>query len=154
MSLQRDIVKAGAKAEEIVALRLQAMGLLCVQKIETGWRIHRAQKPDGRGGLRSTIVGASPIRNVAGDLRAVVPKSGRSVLVEVKKRADTLAWNDLEVHQRANLTAHHQAGGISLVAWVPKWGVAIMRWPIVGLKPGSPLHWTTAQLLSVETIPN
>lgn len=146
--------QTGTKAEEIVALRLVSLGCVQVQRIETGWRIHRAQKADGKGGMRSVIVGASPIRNVAGDLRAIVPVSGRSVLCECKKRPDALGWHDFEDHQRASLTAHHQAGGISLIAWVASAGISVMRWPVVGFMPGHPLKWPTACLLNLESIPH
>ncbi len=144
-------VQIGAKAETLVAMRLQSLGFACICKIETGWNVVR--KVDERT-RQSRIVGAHPIRNVAGDLRAIVPVSGRSVLCEVKKRADdALSISCLELHQQTHLRNHHMAGGISLLAWVSKEGIAVMRWPIIGWVSGSPIYWPRACLLNLQAIP-
>ncbi len=150
---QRQRVQVASKAEEVVALRLRSIGFVCVAKIETGWHIIRKPVKDARGGMVSRIVGASPIRNVAGDLRAMVPGSGRSVLCEVKKRAESLSWSHFEDHQRYRLTEHANAGGISLIAWVSPWGAAVMRWPVSGFGHGEPLHWAGAQMRALNTLP-
>jgi hypothetical protein len=137
----------GASAEAIVRARLMSMGLRCVERIETGFRVKRVGKK---------IVGASPIAKVSGDFRAVVPFSGVSVLVEVKSRPGVLCWSALDEHQRAALDAHNNAGALSLLAWVSSHGVAIMQWPLPpsDFMHGHSLQWASAQRLSINTIIN
>lgn len=146
--------RTGASAEAVVRLRLLALGLRCVERIETGFRVKRAGKK---------IVGASPLAKVSGDFRAVVP-GGTSVLVEVKSRPDAivngerkpavLCWSDLDDHQRAALDAHNHAGGISLLAWVSSHGIAIMQWPLPpsDFRFGQSLAWQSAARLNINRI--
>jgi len=133
----------GKAAEAIVRNMLIAMGLRCVERIETGFKI-------GKGiGTRRI-----PVSKVSGDFRAVVPGSGVSVLVEVKRRPKCLRWSDLEEHQRRALSEHDAVGGISLLAWVSSEGVAIMQWPLPphALRIGLSLEWQQANRLHVNSL--
>jgi Holliday junction resolvase len=100
--------KRGDRAERIMLNTLRSMGLACVRRIETGWRVER---------VKGKIVGATPLAAVVGDIAAVIPPNGRSVLVEVKRREERLIWSDLEAHQHKALTEHCEAGGVSVIGW-------------------------------------
>lgn len=129
--------KSGEDAQDLVANRLTHAGLVMVEPVETGFRLQRKFDSATR---TSRIIGASPAARVAGDFRAVVPGTGRSVLVEVKWRQDgQLSLSDFEAHQGRALTTHGAAGGLSLVAWVTPAGVELLAWPIAGLVKGKPL---------------
>lgn len=124
----------GDHAEKVVAYHLHRIGLLAVVRLETGWRVQRA------GGK---IVGATPLAKVSGDFRAVV-SGGRSVLVEVKRRASVLRVSDFQPHSRAALAAHAEAGGLSLVAWVnDTHQVVVFCWGALALAKS--LAWDMAQ---------
>jgi hypothetical protein len=115
----------GNGGEFIVRARLIASGLRMVEQIHTGYR---------RIGDRWV-----PCGRVSGDWRAVAP-GGRSVLVEAKTRSgDRLTYADLKPHQRAALDAHHEAGGLSLLALCHPTGVVLMAWPVEGFRRGSSL---------------
>ncbi len=118
----------GDAAEWQVRRHLALAGYRCIERIETGWRVHR----DHRTGR---IVGATPLAKVSGDFRAVAP-DGRAVLVEVKQR-ERLIWSDLEDHQVKALNEHAKAGAIALLAWVrPEGGgLTVHPWPIPGFGP-------------------
>ena len=107
----------GAAVEAAVAEYLRYLGLLHVCPIETGMR-----KIGGKW---------MHCRNVAGDIRALLP-GGRSVLVEVKKRDDVLQWSDLRDVQVRNLDEHARAGGLSLIAWRHARGISVLRWRPIG----------------------
>lgn len=129
--------KRGDHVEILVERALCARGLAMVERVQTGFRLQR--QFDAATGT-SRIVGASPAARVAGDFRAVVRGSGRSVLVESKFRADgQLSLADFQPHQRAALDEHALHGGLSLVAWVTSAGVELLAWPIVDLVKGKPL---------------
>jgi hypothetical protein len=140
----------GKGAEAVVAGRLRALGLLCVERIETGFRLRRAP---GRPGQPSRIVGAAPMGRVMGDFKAVVP-GGRAVLVEVKWRPERLGWADLGDHQRAALDAYHAAGALALLAWVHEAGLAVMRWPlpVTVFRKGLTLTPQNAAILNLDYI--
>lgn len=124
----------GDHAEKVVAYHLHRIGLLAVVRLETGWRVQRA------GGK---IIGASPLAKVTGDFRAVVP-GGRSVLVEVKRRAGALRVSDFQPHSCQALAAHAEAGGLSLVAWVnDSHHVVVFCWGALALAKS--LAWDMAQ---------
>lgn len=129
--------KSGEDAQGLVKHRLMLAGLAMVERVETGFRLQRKFDTATR---TSRIIGASPAARVAGDFRAVVPTSGRSVLVEVKWRQDgQLSLADFEAHQATALSIHGRVGGLSLVAWVTPAGVELLAWPIVDLVKGKPL---------------
>lgn len=134
--------KSGANAEALVRQRLLALGLCCVERIETGFKLTR---------INGKIVGAYPAAKVSGDFRAVVKGTGVSVLVEVKSRPNILRWSDMEAHQIKALDDHNVAGGVSLLAWVSRYGLSVMRWPIptIHFKPRLSLQWETAQVWSL-----
>jgi hypothetical protein len=144
--------KAGEEAEELVADRMRALGMLCVERIKTGFRVRRAPAIPHCGG-RTKIVGASPTGRVMGDFRAVVP-GGRAVLVEVKRRPDRLRWSNLKNHQRAALDAYRQAGALALLAWVHARGLAVMRWPLPAclFRKGASLSPQDADALNIGAI--
>ena len=138
----------GEHGQEIAANALRMLGLVEVEVIETGWRVFRAREGD-----RSKIVRAVPCRKVSGDLRAVVPGSGRSVLCEVKVRDKRLAWGDLSEHQHAALQRHQDAGALALVAWVSPDGVFVMRRSnmlSLGWSKGRPLTVEDADGISIK----
>lgn len=107
----------GEWGQRCAQLALQRGGFEMVERIETGTR-------QIRGVRRFT-------QRASGDIRAV-GKDGRSVLVEVKVRADKLLRSDLEEHQRRSLQQHHDAGGQSLVAWVVDrtTDCLLLPWPV------------------------
>ncbi|MES2531956.1 MAG: hypothetical protein V4636_13040 [Pseudomonadota bacterium] len=131
----------GGDAQEIVGQRLRAGGLELVQRVETGWRVQR---------VRGRITGASPMGKVHCDWSAIVPGTGQSVRCEVKSRKDSqLSLSDFERWQLDALTAHTAFGGLTLIGHVHSRGVAVLRWPLVGLEKGRPLNayderWTAA----------
>jgi len=106
---------------------LFAIGLERIRPIHRSWKVKRA------GGK---ITAAFPDAKVDGDLSAVIPPYGRSVLVEVKSRERRLTYSDFEPHQIAAMTDHIKHGGVALVVWWNDDGLRIMRWPVTGLAPG------------------
>ena len=98
----------GEVGEMLTKRALDVAGALCIERVETPWRIRR--NAQGR------ICGATPVAMVAGDFRAVGP-GGRSILAETKLREGKLMWSDIEPHQRWSLTRHADAGGLSILAW-------------------------------------
>ena len=107
----------GEWGQRMAQAYMRQLGYQVVDRIETGTR--------QIGGVRRFTARAS------GDIRAVGTR-GRSVLVEVKVRAERLLRSDLEDHQRKALQAHHEAGGLSLVAWVVQGTVDchLLPWPV------------------------
>ncbi len=127
--------RVGSDAELVVRSRLITKGLTLVERIHVGWR-KVGHGPTAR------YVRCAP---VSGDWRAVA-RGGLSVLVECKYRsdADRLIFSDLEPHQVAALSMHHEAGGISLLAWIHPLGVHVMRWCPPGFARGSSIDHGTA----------
>lgn len=135
--------RRGGDAEDVVGHRLRGLGFLCVQRIQTGWRVQR------KGGR---IVGASPIAKVMGDFTGIEPKTGRFMICEVKsRRSKTLPLHAFALHQRCALDAVVQAKGIAFVAWVSTYGVAVMNWDQLRLvlEPRAPMTWDAA--LNMQT---
>ena len=126
--------KRGQATEQLAELWLRQAGYVCIERIETPWRIHR------RGGK---IVGATPKKQVSGDFTAIDPYSGRHVHVEVKSRErNTLRWSDFEDHQVEALDRKADAGAICFVLWVkPPTEIQIYNWPVEGFGPGKALKW-------------
>jgi hypothetical protein len=122
---QRRRKQRGNVGEAIVRHRLHAAGFGMIERIHTGYR---------KVGDRWV-----PSARVSGDFRAVAP-GGISVLVECKVRDRVLSWSDLELHQRDALTHHHSLGGISMLAWIHLPDTDLLRWPIAGFGPGTPLR--------------
>lgn len=109
----------GASAQGAVVLLMKTAGYKCVEPIETGWKITR------RNGK---VVDAKPRGKVAGDVSAVSPVGGLSVLVEIKQRPESLSLSDFEPHQLERLQSRDDAGGIGLVAWHHREGISLIRW--------------------------
>jgi hypothetical protein len=130
--------RTGASGEDAAALALGTIHTLCeITRIHTGWKVLRFRRRARGGGNHSQLADIIPLSKVAGDFRAVVQGSGRSVLVEVKTRENTnLTWTAFEPHQRKRLQAHTDAGAVGLVVWVHASGVYVLRWPIPGFRKG------------------
>ena len=140
-ALQAKRQRNGAKAEELVEARLKARGFVLVEKVEVPFRLTA-------GG------GISARRKVSGDFRAVVPGSGRSVLVEVKHHAERLAYGAFRPHQLTALEDHHRAGGISEVAWVDRGLVHFIDWETLrnlGFESGRSIYHNGAQIALYTT---
>lgn len=135
----------GAHVEQVVEHRLRGLGLAMVERVHTGMA-----KIAGR---------YVHTRAVAGDFRAVLPPSGRSVLVEVKHRDEaTLKPSALTPGQTLTLTENELAGGLSLLVWARGLEFAIVPWSccrmyLVGDADGTrePLRWETAQAISLTS---
>lgn len=127
-------VRQGMATEEIACMWLRRYGFLCIEPIETPWRIIR------HGGR---VVGATPEKKVSGDFTAIEPSTGRHVHVEVKSRdRDTLRFSDIEAHQRQAMDEKVAAKALCLVLWVKSPAeVACYKWPIQGFGPGKSLKW-------------
>jgi hypothetical protein len=136
----------GKRAEQLVERRLQHMGLELIEKVEVGVKVIRGRR-----------IFTKP---VSGDFRAVVPVSGKSVLVEVKCRdADRLVHSDIEQHQFSFLGVHEDIGGCSLLAWVHLGELALIEWSRIRaqlLPLRTSLTWTDAISFAIpsdHTIP-
>ncbi len=129
----------GEHGHALIEHRLRALGFGQIERIETGYR--------RRAGRYVAC------RRVAGDIRAVVPGSGRSVLVECKFRDDLLPFHALAKHQEQALRMHHQLGGISILGWTSRKGVLILQFPIQGFGPGVALTWEHAAPLNLKEMP-
>lgn len=153
--LDADASKRGANAErgrkndargkvvqDVFLFRLRALGLVMVERIETGWM---PQRRKGR------IIGAKPMAKVAGDFRGLVP-GGLSVLVEVKFRPDRLMFSHLADHQLQALKEHTRHGGLSLLGWAWDGGNSVMRWPVPGFVPGEAITPDRAIILNLQRI--
>ena len=134
--LQGKAVQRKGEEGQDVALAWLKARYARVCPIETGWTIVRS------GGK---IVSAIPKEKVDGDFTCVEPGTGRSVLVEVKRRAHTrLVYSDIPNHQREALTAHSEAGGLSLLLWVHRGKLKCYDWAELlrdGFEPGASITW-------------
>jgi len=115
----------GEVGEQIARLMLQAAGVEMIEKIATPFFI-RERGRDGwvKIGYKS---------KVSGDIRGIMPGSGRRVLVEVKARDGNLRKSDFRAdgnyHQLERLQENHELGGISLIIWINPYENLILRWP-------------------------
>lgn len=126
----------GEQGELLAENRLRAIGLEMVEKIGTPVRLIRLPTRTIKvlslsginpKGISRVIFG----EKVSGDRRAIIPGSGRSVLIETKTILDrNLRWSDLRDHQPGRLDRHYELGGLSLLVWVHKTGIYILRWPV------------------------
>ncbi len=132
----------GETGQALALHALGVLGFLCVEPIETGWKVLWGPPNPKRGGKRAPR-DAFPMEKVAADFFAVGP-GGRSVRIEAKAGDDKLSLSAFKPHQPHKLTAHIRAGGLSFVAWVHGGDVALLAWPIPGLEKGSPLSWERA----------
>jgi len=125
--------KRGQATEQIAELWLRQAGYVCIERIETPWRIHRS------GGK---IISATPKKQVSGDFTAIDPRNGQHVHVEVKSRdRDTLRWSDFKAHQIEALNRKADAGAKCMVLWVKDGDVMVYNWPIEGFGPRRSLSW-------------
>lgn len=124
--LQQQIGKRG---QDLAAAALRQLGIEMVEQIGTPVILIPADKRN-----RSFCVVWG--EKVSGDHRGILP-GGRSVLAETKTILDrNLRWSDLREHQPERLSEHARHGGLSLLVWVHRTGVHVMRWPVVGFAPG------------------
>lgn len=144
--LQRRRQQSGQGGEAIACWHLRARGFLCVEPIETGWKVVRTA---------GKITGAFPIQKVSGDAKALCPGgAGRAVHVEIKSRRGRLGWAALAAHQVRHLAEQHAAGALALLVWVhPGLGVAVIPWPIPGFGPGTGISWDDALALDLGRAP-
>ena len=138
--------RKGDETEKAVCNRLRALGMQCVQKIGTPWRIIR--------GASGGIVDAKPGARVSGDFHALV--DGRGVLIESKRRDERLRWSDLKDHQHMALKQWREAGGLALIAWHnPGRGIAVFEYRIdqALFRKGKALQWADAEELPLCSNP-
>lgn len=132
--------RAGDVAEEMVRADCIRRGFVMVEQVHTPFGVTK----DGRRYAKA---------KVSGDVRAVLPPHGTSVLIEVKKRDQTLAWSDLEhsdgTHQSDELDKHLAAGGITEVAWVDRGVLHSIQWARfreIGFGPGRSVTWNGSDI--------
>jgi hypothetical protein len=119
--------RRGEDAQQVARLRLIGMGMSLVEMVATPTKARYA------GGK---LIGLKYTSKVSGDIRAVLPPLGKSVLCEVKQRPERLVFSDLYPHQVDALDTHAAAGGLSLLAWMHLGGLEIMPWPVPGFRSG------------------
>lgn len=143
----RKVVKQGAAGEEVARVVLEQLGLVRIQKIETGFKVVRWIDQKKNIGI------VFPFRSVAGDFTAM-DITGRSFLIEVKTKNDkNLTWTSFAEHQIESLNDHAQYG-VSLVVFVFRLspGYSILQWPIEGFKKGKGLTIERALKLSINSL--
>jgi hypothetical protein len=106
----------GKLGERLCEMALRQAGFLLIEKVEAA----RTQ---------SGIY----LKTCSGDFRAI-EQGGRSVLVECKACKGNLTRSRFRPHQIATLQAHHEAGGISIVAHVTAAGCRLIPWGEIGAK--------------------
>lgn len=141
--------KVGEAGQQQGAGALRRAGVEQVEHI--GTPIKRIPHPDKKWaalGYARIIYG----ERVAGDHRGVLP-GGRSVLAEIKTVFEgNLLWKHFKPHQPDKLTAHAEAGGLSVVVWVGPRGAMILRWPIPGFRKGKGLTLDQAEALDLADL--
>lgn len=133
---QAERKRGGDEAEALVRADCKRRGFEMVEQVHTPFGVTK----EGRRYAKE---------KVSGDIRAVLPPNGISVLIEVKKRDHTLAWSDLAhsdgTHQSDELDAHRKAGGITEVAWVDRGVLHSIPWSRfreIGFGPRLSVTWT------------
>lgn len=133
--------RGGDAAEALVRADCKRRGFVMVEQVHTPFGVTQ----DGRRYAKA---------KVSGDIRAVLPPHGTSVLIEVKKRDHTLAWSDLAhsdgTHQSDELDAHRNAGGITEVAWVDRGVLHSIPWARfreIGFGPRLSVTWTGSDIV-------
>lgn len=90
---------------------------------------------------------------VSGDIRAIDPDTGRSVLAEVKTyEHDRLQYSVLKKHQHEALRNHTRFNGISFLIWVHPQEIFIMQYPIPGFEPRKSLTLEMARKYTINRI--
>ena len=159
---QSERKRGGDAAEALVRADCVRRGFVMIEQVHTPFGVTK----DGRRYAKE---------KVSGDIRAVNPirvrlsptvevDLGVSVLIEVKKRDKTLAWSDLAhsdgSHQSEELDRHHNAGGITEVAWVDRGVLRSISWSRfreIGFGPGLSVTWTGNDIeitKQIKTSPN
>jgi len=135
----------GDHGQQIAATVLRSRGALLVEKVATPVKLI----PSSINGHYRVIFG----ERVSGDHRAILP-GGRSILAETKATTGdrNLQYSDLREHQPERLTAHAEAGGLSLLIWICDAGQFVMQWPIVGFQPGRSITVTLAKALDIPDL--
>lgn len=143
--LQGERKRGGEAAEALVRADCKRRGFVMVQQVHTPFGLTQ----EGR---------RFPKEKVAGDIRAVLPPNGTSVLIEVKKRDNTLAWSDFAhsdgSHQSAEMDEHLATGGITEVAWVDRGILHSIPWARfreIGFGPCLSVEWnSTTQSIAIH----
>ena len=138
--------KIGKHGQQQAASILAGMGLQMVEPIGTPVTLLPF-------GLRRDVFRVIWGEKVSGDRTAIVPGSGRKVLVETKTILErNLRWSDLRTHQPERLYRNSELGGLSLLVWVHESGVYILQWPVPGFKKGKSIGVEKAQKLNIEEL--
>lgn len=156
--MARSEQRIGASGEQLVENRLRAIGFDMIEKI--GTPIRMTPLPTfAINALRRMGINTNGIfrvafgDKVAGDRRAIINPSGRSVLIETKTILNrNLRYSDLRKHQPGKLDEHSVLGGISILAWVHESGVYIMQWPVPGFQKGKSIKTEQAQSLNIMEV--
>jgi len=131
--MARRSVAIGEVGEHLTRIALVQYGLVMVEKVNTPW------KPVRREGK---IISAHTVEKVSGDFIAMVPGTGRKVLVESKARKERVRWSDLKPHQKEALDTNAGYGGLSLLSIITDPGICLFQWPVAGFGPGRSLGWS------------
>lgn len=130
--MTRQQQQIGKHGQDLAAAALRQMGIEMVEQIGTPVHLIPYSGSRSPGAAYRVIYG----EKVSGDHRGILP-GGISVLAETKTILDrNLRWSDLREHQPERLSEHARHGGLSLLVWVHRTGVHIMRWPVLGFAPG------------------
>jgi len=156
MAKQEQVI--GAAGEQHAENHLRMLGFEMIEKIGTPVRLVQlpgyAAKALNRAryspkGIFRVIFG----EKVSGDRRALVGRSGRSVLIETKTILDrNLRYSDLRSHQPGRLQRHHELGGVSLITWVHSSGIYALQWPIPNFGSRKSITPESARDLQIKDI--
>jgi len=104
--------RQGANSEKLAKKTLEALGMVYIRRVKTYY------SRNGRYAHKAEA-----------DWRAIEAGTGRYVLAEVKDiTGNTLPHSRTEQHQRANMTAVMEAGGLSLLIITKNGEAAVIRW--------------------------
>jgi len=125
--------RTGADFELVVCQRLRLLG--CAEVEQVAVPMHKIRGVWVRG------------RKVSCDIKAIIPPTGRAVVVECKLRPDAkLAWDDLEDHQHRRMAGAAEAGALVVIAFSDAHnGVELIDYRNaikIGWAKGSPLNAT------------
>lgn len=125
--------KMGEFGEQIAQYALKEFGLRMIERVNTPWKIIWKKNSNGVN-IPARVF---PAAKVSGDFRAIGP-AGKSVLIEVKYRENSLVYSDLEDHQIRALHEHTIHGGLSFLLWITQNLWMIYDWSEMPLKKGGP----------------
>ncbi len=145
-------VKLGKLGEKITKRFLVEMGVVCCQRIETGFRI--LHTPHG--------VMPIPVAKVAGDFHGFVLQKSPDgfapwpipILCEAKWRSsEKFSWAALEDQQHEYLAEYAKHRCMAWVSWANERGVVLFKYKqaiLNGWADGKPMTWETANLIAIR----